>query len=102
MSDIVIPGITGKLRALSKFHSREWRTPKFLLALTLAALAAVPPNSKAEDGKWAFVPPRDEFSSHSMLDLRYLNETVAGESGYVTLSKDRNDLVLGNGKPARF
>jgi len=76
-----------------------------LLTLTLAALAAsaaISPNSKAEDGKWAFVPPRDDFSTNSMLDLRYLNESVAGESGYVTLSKDGNDFLLGNGKPARF
>src|SRR5687768_7556524 len=71
-------------------------TPLLALASTVLTVSA------AEEGKWAFVPPRDDFSSNSMLDLRYLNERVAGESGYVTLSKDGNDFLLGNGKPARF
>ncbi len=51
---------------------------------------------------WPFNPERDDFSPDALLDLRYLNEKVAGESGYVTRSKDGNDFVLGNGKPARF
>jgi len=57
-----------------------------------------------EDGvkRWAFTPQRDEFSAAALLDLRSLNEKVAGESGYVTRSKDGNDFVLGTGKPARF
>lgn len=55
-----------------------------------------------ETGKWAFIPERDEFSADSKLDLRSLNEKVAGESGYVTRSKDGNDFLLGNGQPARF
>ncbi|MCI0541446.1 MAG: hypothetical protein L0Z50_40115 [Verrucomicrobiales bacterium] len=70
--------------------------------MTVTALAAVSSNSKVEEGKWAFEPPRDDFSPESLLDLRYLNEKVAGESGYVTLSRDGNDFLLGNGKPARF
>jgi len=58
---------------------------------------------KAEQaGRWAFSPAKDEFSPNALFDLRNLNEKVAGESGYVTRSKDGNDFVLGNGKPARF
>ncbi|HYG77821.1 MAG TPA: hypothetical protein VEK08_22635 [Planctomycetota bacterium] len=57
---------------------------------------------KDSAGRWAFKPQRDEFSDKALLDLRYLNEKVAGESGFVTRSKDGNDFVLGNGKPARF
>lgn len=73
------------------------------ILICLIALAwAMPTLSAAEEGKWAFAPPRDDFSSNSMLDLRSLNERVAGESGYVTRSKDGNDFLLGNGKPARF
>ena len=53
-------------------------------------------------GKWDFKPERDAFSPNALLDLRSLNEKIAGESGFVRRSKDGNDLVLGNGKPARF
>src|SRR5688572_21205627 len=60
------------------------------------------PLINSEDGNWEFKPPHDAFDSEALLDLRYLNEKIAGESGYVTLSRDRSDLVLGNGKPARF
>ncbi len=81
-----------------------------VLALAAGAVTAIvwQVNVLAQDDaarhnrQWAFEPPRDEFSPESLLDLRYLNEKVAGESGYVTLSKDGNDFVLGNGKPARF
>ncbi|HEX8234789.1 MAG TPA: hypothetical protein VF600_02445 [Abditibacteriaceae bacterium] len=58
--------------------------------------------SEATNGTWAFTPPRDEFSADALLDLRYLNEKVAGQSGFVRRSADGNDFVLGNGKPARF
>jgi hypothetical protein len=51
---------------------------------------------------WAFEPARDTFSPAALLDLRSLNEKVAGESGFVARTKDGDDFVLGNGKPARF
>src|SRR6185436_9419466 len=51
---------------------------------------------------WAFTPPKDTFSDDALFDLRSLNEKVAGENGFVTRSKDGNDFLLGNGKPARF
>ena len=53
-------------------------------------------------GRWAFQPPRDEFSPAALLDLRGLNEKVAGEHGFVTRSKDGNDFVFGDGTPVRF
>ena len=58
--------------------------------------------ASAEDGHWPFTPSKDEFSKTALLDLRNLNEAVAGESGYVALSKDGNSFVLGNGQPVRF
>jgi hypothetical protein len=61
-----------------------------------------PVTEASEKGRWAFSPPRDSFSPDALLDLRSLNEKVAGESGFVTRSKDGNDFVLGNGRPARF
>ncbi len=53
-------------------------------------------------GTWPLQPPRDEFSAQALLDLRYLNEKVAGQSGFVRLSPSGNEFVLGNGQPARF
>ena len=54
-----------------------------------------------EDG-WAFSYPDRERDSKSPIDLRSLNEPVAGQSGFVRLSADGNDFVLGDGSPARF
>jgi len=53
----------------------------------------------AEPGWWAFEPATDTFAD-AMLDLRPLNEKIAGESGFVRRNGD--DFVLGNGKPVRF
>ena len=55
-----------------------------------------------ESNSWAFAPPPDRFRDDALLDLRFLNETQSGEKGFVRLSKDGNDLVLGDGRPARF
>ncbi len=54
-----------------------------------------------EPGRWAFDPPRDEFKADALLDLRSLNESVAGESGFVRVGTD-GQFLLGNGKPERF
>jgi len=53
----------------------------------------------ADDGYWAFEPAVDPFSE-SPIDLRYLNEKEAGESGFVR--KEGFHFVLGNGQPVRF
>jgi hypothetical protein len=50
---------------------------------------------------WAFEPARDDFSADSLLDLRGLNEKVAGQSGWVRVSKD-GAFVRGDGAPLRF
>ena len=51
---------------------------------------------------WPFLPPRDTFPADAVLDLRDLNEKVAGQSGFVRLSPDGESFVLGDGSPARF
>lgn len=56
---------------------------------------------KPEDA-WAFEPKLDTFASDALLDLRSLNEEVAGQHGFVRLSKDGNDFVRGDGQPIRF
>ena len=66
------------------------------------------PFAAADDaGSWAFsyhekTPGVGGIGGKPRLDLRSLNEAVAGESGFVRLAEDGNSFVLGNGKPARF
>jgi len=53
-------------------------------------------------GVWPFAYPADTSRPGSLLDLRFLNEKVAGESGFVKRSADGNGFVLGGGQPVRF
>jgi len=53
-------------------------------------------------GTWPFRPERDTFRSNALLDLRSLNEKVAGQSGFVRLAPDGESFVLGDGTPIRF
>jgi hypothetical protein len=51
---------------------------------------------------WSFVPERDRFRADAILDLRGLNEPIAGQSGFIGLSGDKNGFVRGDGVPVRF
>jgi len=53
------------------------------------------------EGKWAFEPDEDTFDPAALLDLRSLNEKVAGENGYVQMTPD-GDFADGKGNPLRF
>ncbi len=53
----------------------------------------------AEEGWWPFEPDTDLFHP-TPIDLRHLNEPVAGQSGFVRKEGDR--LVRGDGEPIRF
>lgn len=57
--------------------------------------------SAQSGGAWDFSYPGMDKPG-SLLDLRYLNEKVAGETGYVRLSPDGRGFVCGDGKPIRF
>jgi hypothetical protein len=89
---------------------RTRRLPTVLLFAALLAVWSGPSVRAADDiwievaaaGRWAFQPPRDEFSPQALLDLRSLNEKFAGEHGFVTRSKDGNDFAFADGTPARF
>jgi hypothetical protein len=70
-------------------------------ALVYLAMMSVAQAQPSESGRWAFVPPKDAFDAKSMLDLRSLNERVAGENGFVTRNAE-GDFVRGDGKPIRF
>lgn len=57
----------------------------------------------AEPGKWNFEALTDDFSPNALLDLRSLNERVAGQSGFVRVAGDQSGkYVLGDGTPVRF
>ena len=69
--------------------------------LFLLAPSALFAQTPAASGTWAFQPARDQFRPDALLDLRSLNENVAGESGFVGVDAN-GDFVLGNGDPVRF
>src|SRR5665213_2704929 len=53
-------------------------------------------------GEWfAFAPPTDHFTADAALDLRSLNETVAGEEGFIA-ARDGHFVHSTTGKTVRF
>jgi len=54
----------------------------------------------ADEGFFAWEPAVDSFSGEALLDLRYLNEKTAGQSGF--LGRQGGGFVLGDGRPVRF
>jgi len=74
-----------------------------LALATLARAASTPAEAdqSAETKAWfAFDPKPDPFTD-SPIDLRFLNETVAGEHGVIA-AKDGNFVYSVNGHPMRF
>jgi hypothetical protein len=67
-----------------------------MVVLLLGAGAA-----KAQE-TWPFNPAEDKFSEDALLDLRSMNERVAGETGLVQLSADGMSFVRGDGQVIRF
>jgi len=51
-------------------------------------------------GAWAFEPGNN--LEGGLLDLRSMNEELAGENGFIRLSGDGNSYVRGDGKPIRL
>jgi len=54
----------------------------------------------ADEGFFAWEPELDAFTDKALLDLRYLNEDVAGMHGFVQHNGDR--FLLGDGTPVKF
>lgn len=54
-----------------------------------------------EPDTWAFPTVRDDFRPDALLDLRYLNEKEAGETGFIRVGAD-GGFVRGDGVPIRF
>lgn len=57
-------------------------------------------SGKAEPGFFAWEPDADQLADDCPIDLRRLNETIAGEKGFVR--RDGYDFALGDGTPVKF
>jgi hypothetical protein len=57
--------------------------------------------NRAMPGTWAFEPDADRYEKPSPIDLRKLNEKVAGATGWVKRTAD-GDFALGDGTSVRF
>jgi len=69
-----------------------------------AAAPTEPPfvaQSWDDDSTWRFEPAPDRFSADALLDLRGMNEPVAGAAGFVR-SDGQGGFVRGDGQPLRF
>ena len=71
------------------------------LGLLSATSATVRAQTGNDTGTWPFLYP-DDTRPNCLLNLRYLNEKSAGETGFIRLSPDGDGFALGNGKPVRF
>lgn len=78
---------------------------KKILALATTVASTTPVFAQTapipEAGRWAFNPTRDTFSPRAFVDLRTLNERVAGEKGFVRVDKN-GQFVRGDGAPLAF
>lgn len=68
--------------------------PFFLLLLTASC--------QNNPQYWEFSYPGDDFSGEAMLDLSYLNEETAGETGFIGLDEEGESFLRGDGRPIRF
>ena len=76
--------------------------PPLLMLLIPTLLSAATPEPLTEDNSWAFHSPEDSFTNKALLDLRSLNEEVAGENGFIRKSEDGTSFVREDGQPIRF
>lgn len=74
-----------------------------LLSLLIAnQLSAQSPETLTGENSRAFHSPEDSFTDKALLDLRSLNEDVAGANGFIRTSEDGMSFVRGDGEPIRF
>ncbi len=91
-------------------HSHHGAIDAFVLTTTPfiprdARVPALPPATPLTwnvNDTWAFAPLPDPFSTNAAFDLRALNETYAGEHGFIGLAPDGMSFVRGDAQPIRF
>jgi hypothetical protein len=70
-------------------------------AIALLLMGSNAHQAQAQTARWRFEPAPDSFSPEALLDLRSLNEKVAGETGFVRVGAN-GEFVRGDGQPLRF
>ena len=70
-------------------------------AMTLLLWGVQVRDASAQTATWRFEPTPDTFDAAALLDLRSLNEKVAGETGFVRVGAD-GGFVRGDGQALRF
>jgi hypothetical protein len=58
--------------------------------------------SQEKSETWDFIYPKESNNKACALNLRYLNEKLAGDHSFIKLSKDCNSFVRGDEEPIRF
>src|SRR4051812_22481738 len=76
------------------------RTGRIGFVVLLLCTVAINRAPAETNGWFSFTPKPDTFAE-SPIDLRFLNETVAGENGFIAV-KDGHFVHSGNGQPLRF
>lgn len=82
------------------------RTLQSVVLLCMGTLLSMVPAAQTEEetagspGTWAFEPREDPFAEDCLLDLRFLNEDVAGEKGWMTARGGRL-YIPGSDRPFR-
>ena len=95
--------VTTRFRATRRArYTRPGAVVIVIMALASAAPGQEGPRTGPVVGTWAFSYPTHGPAAQPLLDLRYLNEKEAGQSGFVQLTRDGNGFALGDGTPARF
>lgn len=72
-----------------------------LFVLTFLTVASAAEPELTEANSWAFKPPEDPFTDAALLDLRHLNEEIAGQNGWVEATEE-GGFRRGDGRPIRF
>ncbi len=93
-------------RPLGKFSPSFLALLLLVTSCTRTAVSPEPvpstPVTVTEEETWAFTPEPDTYNNQALLDLRFLNEKIAGESGFIRRSPDGRNFVKGDGVPIRF
>ncbi len=87
--------MSGKFASLCKASS-------FLILFMVFLFMVFAFNGIVSAENWFFNPRLFRLRDDPVLDLSFLNEDQAGQSGFIGLSEDGNNFVLGNGEPVRF
>lgn len=91
------------MRRLRFFHLFAIALTSLISACGDQSQATLPSTDPAPDEPtWAFTPEPDTYNRNALLDLRFLNEEVAGQTGFIQRSEDGKDFVKGDGSPIRF